>query len=146
MASCKNDFLCTLMCCFYKKWQLLIHQWKSKKNHGLARSNEAKEMSLELWADWKVELPSLRTSLMGTSLLRWTLIMVQFLVSQSFLFNPSYLGVQSLVELLLIGIWWLNQDQRSGWGLKRWDCAMSADKINNRKGDWSKSTGINFSL
>lgn len=105
-----------------------------------------RNMSLELWADWKVELPSLRTSLMGTSLLRRTLIMVQFLVSQSFLFNPSYLGVQSLVELLLIGIWWLNQDQRSGWGLKRWDCSMSADKINNRKGDWSKSTGINFSL
>ena len=146
MASCKNDFLCNLMCSFYKKWQLLIHQWKSKKNHGLARSNEAKEMSLELWADWKMELPSLRTSLMGTSLLRRTLIMVQFLVSQSFLFNPSYLGVQSLVELLLIGIWWLNQDQRSGWGLKRWDCAMPADKINYRKGDWSKSTGINFSL
>ena len=146
MASCKNDFLCTLMCSFYKKWQLLIHQWKSKKNHGLARLNKAKEMSLELWADWKVELPSLRTSLMGTFLLRWTLIMVQILVSQSFLFNPSYLGVQSLVELLLIGIWWLNQDQRSGWGLKRWDCAMPADKINYRKGDWSKSTGINFSL
>ena len=60
------------MCCFYKKWRLLIHQWK--KNHWIARSNEAKEMSLELWADWKIELPLLCTGLMGTVLLWETLI------------------------------------------------------------------------
>ena len=39
------------MCCFYKNWWLLIHQWKSKKNHGIAFASYLSDGDVSVMAD-----------------------------------------------------------------------------------------------